>query len=106
MAFYNCKSLRQVSLPSTLTKIGFYTFTGCVALYDIEYNGDNATSVNGDNIFKSDGEVLESTPQNLYLPNVDDPTASNPPQDPNPWINFLGYDWTDKINYKQSMPNE
>lgn len=48
-----------------------------------------------------------SNPQNLYLPNVDDPTASDPPsQDPNPWINFLGYDWTGKINYKQSMPNE
>ena len=104
-AFYNCESLKQVSLPSTLTKIGFYTFTGCVALYDIEYNGDNATSVKGDNIFKSDGHALESTPQNLYLPNVDDPTASNPPQDPNPWESFLGYDWTDKIKYKQYMPS-
>lgn len=67
--------------------------------------GDNAASVNGDNIFKYDGEVLESTHQNLYLPNVDAPTTSKSPQDTNPWESFLGYDWANKIQYETSMPS-
>ena len=105
--FYKCSYLKQISLPSTLTKIGTFTFTGCTSLIDIEYNGDNPATVQATDIFKSYAGAEGSTPNALYLPNVDDPASIQPPsQDPNPWINFLGYDWTGKINYKQSMPNE
>ena len=107
LVFYKCSYLKQISLPSTLTKIGTFTFTGCTSLIDIEYNGDNPATVQATDIFKSYAGAEGSTPNALYLPNVDDPASIQPPsQDPNPWINFLGYDWTDKINYKQSMPNE
>lgn len=101
MVFYKCKSLKQISLPSTLTKIGNSTFTGCTSLFDIEYNGNNMSSVQATDIFKAYADAKESTPQALYLPNVEDPASS---QDPNSWDNFLGYNWANKINYKKSMP--
>lgn len=103
-AFYGCTSLSKISLPSSLSKLGATgaeVFTECPSLSDVEYLGQvpNAIIYPG-NVFGT------SKPQNLYLPNVDDPATSDPPQDPNTWINFLGYDWTGKIKYKQSMPNE
>lgn len=98
MAFYNCPSLTQISFPSTLIKIDSWAFSGCANLKYIQYNGDNPLNVQAVNIFTSYAGSKETTPQQLYLPNVDAPTTSEPPiQDPNPWIDFLGYDWTDKI---------
>ena len=103
-AFYGCSSLSSISFPSSLEVLGesgiAEIFTDCISLSDVEYLGTNPDAVTWfGNIFDN------SMPQNLYLPNVDDPTASNPPQDPNPWESFLGYDWTDKIKYKQYMPS-
>lgn len=60
----------------------------------------NAIIIYGNSIFEN------SNHQNLYLPNVDDPTLSDPPQDTSSWDNFLGYNWAGKIHYKTYMPNE
>ncbi|MEI0530701.1 leucine-rich repeat domain-containing protein [Brachyspira pilosicoli] len=102
MAFYNCSSLTQISFPSTLTKIDSWAFSGCGNLNDIEYNGDNP-NIQAVNIFKSYAGSTETTPKQLYLPNVEAPNESS--QDPNPWENFLDYDWVNKIQYKTNMPN-
>lgn len=104
-AFYGCSSLSKISLPSSLQELGAAglaeIFPECTSLSDVEYLGTNPEDIACfGNIFGT-----SSNPQNLYLPNVDDPTLSNPPQDTNPWESFLGYDWTDKIKYKQSMPS-
>lgn len=106
-AFYGCSSLSKISLPSSLQELGAAglaeIFPECTSLSDVEYLGQVPNAI----IYLGNVFGTSTNPQNLYLPNVDDPTASEPPsQDPNPWINFLGYDWTGKINYKQSMPNE
>lgn len=34
--FYGCKSLKTITLPSTLLKTGKYTFEGCTKLYDVK----------------------------------------------------------------------
>lgn len=103
-AFNECTSLLSISLPSSLKELGepagaIFPNSGLV---NVEYLGTDPTVINYfGNIFEN------SNPQNLYLPNVDDPTLSDPPsQDPNPWDNFLGYTWGDKIKYKTPMPNE
>lgn len=103
-AFYGCTSLSKISLPSSLSKLGATgaeVFTECPSLSDVEYLGQVPNAI----IYLGNVFGTSTNPQNLYLPNVDDPTASEPPQDPNPWESFLGYDWTDKIKYKQSMPS-
>ena len=103
-AFNECTSLLSISLPSSLKELGepagaIFPNSGLV---NVEYLGTDPTVINYfGNIFEN------SNPQNLYLPNVDDPTLSDPPsQDPNPWDNFLGYTWGDKIKYKTPMPSE
>lgn len=104
-AFYGCSSLSSISLPSSLAKLGATraeVFPECTSLSDVEYLGQVPNAI----IYLGNVFGTSTNPQNLYLPNVDDPASIQPPsQDPNPWINFLGYDWTDKINYKQSMPS-
>ena len=37
--FYNCKSLKSVTLPSTITEIGDYAFADCIKLREVELNG-------------------------------------------------------------------
>lgn len=99
-AFYGCSSLSSISFPSSLEVLGesgiAEIFTDCISLSDVEYLGTNPDSVTWfGNIFDN------SMPQNLYLPNVEEPVDSIIKDK---WNEFLKYDWTDKIKYKQSMP--
>lgn len=104
IAFYGCTSLSSISLPSSLTQLGIMgadIFTDCTSLLNVEYLGTDPKAITSfGNVFGT------SNPQNLYLPNVQDPAlAEVPPQDPNPWESFLGYDWANKIQYETSMPS-
>ena len=42
-AFYGCRSLKSVKLPSTCTKVGDMAFAGCTALESVEYAGKLAS---------------------------------------------------------------
>ena len=39
MTFYDCASLKRITLPSTVVEIGTYTFSGCRNLREVELNG-------------------------------------------------------------------
>ena len=100
MVFYNCTSLEKISFPSSIKTIGHNAFTGCTSLKQIEYLGDNPSSVTADaTVFSAYSTAGAASPESLYLPNVaSDPNDSS-------WNNFLSYDWSTKtINYNQSMP--
>lgn len=100
MTFYNCTSLEKISFPSSMQSIGKYVFTGCTSLKQIEYLGDNPSSISASEVFSAYKLSAEAaSPESLYLPNVaSDPNGSS-------WNNFLSYDWSTKtINYNQSMP--
>lgn len=104
-AFYDCTSLSSISLPSSLEQLGDVDrvdiFPDCTSLLNVEYLGTDPKAITSfGNVFGT------SNPQNLYLPNVQDPAlAEVPPKDPNPWESFLGYDWANKIQYETSMPS-
>ena len=102
-AFYGCSSLSKISLPSSLQELGAAglaeIFPECTSLSDVEYLGTNPEDIAYfGNIFGT-----SSNPQNLYLPNVDEPSDQTIKDK---WNNFLGYTWGDKIKYKTPMPNE
>ena len=102
-AFYGCSSLSKISLPSSLQELGAAglaeIFPECTSLSDVEYLGTNPEDIAYfGNIFGT-----SSNPQNLYLPNVDEPLDI---AIKNKWENFLGYTWGDKIKYKTPMPSE
>ncbi|AEM22993.1 hypothetical protein Bint_2387 [Brachyspira intermedia PWS/A] len=98
-SFVGCKSLEKISLPSTLIYMYGYTFGECASLKDVEYLGNNPATIKVANGAVFDGYTENSTPVNLYLPNV---TAD--PKDGS-WNNFLGYDWSKQtINYGKTMP--
>ncbi|WP_157150935.1 leucine-rich repeat domain-containing protein [Brachyspira sp. SAP_772] len=98
-AFYRCISLSSISLPSSLMELGIMgpeIFPDCTSLSDVEYLGTNPEAIScSGNVFDN------SMPENLYLPNVEEPADPNMKEK---WEKFLGYDWTDKIKYKQSIP--
>lgn len=102
-AFDGCTSLSKISLPSSLEKLGDSgrsdIFINCTSLLDVEYLGTDPEAITYfGNIF-----TASITPQNLYLPNVDEPSDQTIKDK---WNNFLGYTWGDKIKYKTPMPNE
>lgn len=93
-AFYGCTSLSKISLPSSLEKLGDSgrsdIFINCTSLLDVEYLGTDPEAITYfGNIF-----TASITPQNLYLPNVDEPSDQTIKDK---WNNFLGYTWGDKI---------
>ena len=98
-AFIKCKSLEKISLPSSLVNMYHYTFGDCTSLKDVEYLGNNPSAITVQRGGVFDGYTENSTPVNLYLPNV----ASDPKD--GSWNNFLGYDWSKQtIHYGTSMP--
>ena len=98
-AFIKCKSLEKISLPGTLVNMYHYTFGDCTSLKDVEYLGNNPSAITVQRGGVFDGYTENSTPVNLYLPNV----ASDPKD--GSWNNFLGYDWSKQtIHYGTSMP--
>lgn len=40
-AFYNCKNLEAIEIPTTIKYIGYNAFYGCSELEDVYYNGDS-----------------------------------------------------------------
>ena len=44
--FHNCRALKRVILPSSITHLPSYTFKGCTQLEEIEYHGDVRTARN------------------------------------------------------------
>lgn len=47
-AFYNCTSLKAVTIPPSVTRIGSYTFDGCAALQQVLFaNKESVTAING-----------------------------------------------------------
>lgn len=102
IAFDGCIALSSVSLPSSLIQLGAVggteIFSGCASLSDVEYLGTSPDTINCfGNVFGT-----SVNPENLYLPNVEEPVD---PTIKEKWNKFLKYDWTDKIKYKQSMPS-
>ena len=99
MTFYNCTSLEKISIPSSMQSIDQYVFTGCTSLKQIEYLGDNPSSISASGVFSAYSTAEAASPESLYLPSV-----ANDPSDGR-WNNFLSYDWSTKtINYNQGMP--
>ena len=98
-AFVKCKSLEKISLPSSLVNMYHYTFGDCTSLKDVEYLGNNPSAITVQRGGVFDGYTENSTPVNLYLPNVaDDPKNGS-------WNKFLGYDWSRQtIHYGKTMP--
>jgi hypothetical protein len=39
MAFYGCKSLTSITLPSSVKSLGYEVFSNCISLETITYNG-------------------------------------------------------------------
>ena len=50
MAFYECKSLQQITIPDSVTNIGYEAFYECESLKQITIP-DSVTSI-GDDVFK------------------------------------------------------
>lgn len=47
-AFYNCTSLKAVTIPPSVTRIGSYTFDGCADLQQVLFaNKESITAING-----------------------------------------------------------
>ena len=59
-AFYKCRELTEITLPSGLTTIGNNAFEGCGKLQAINYNAENLTSV-GIDAFKNLGATKNLT---------------------------------------------
>ena len=98
-AFVKCKSLEKISLPGTLVNMYGYTFGDCTSLKDVEYLGNNPSAITVQRGGVFDGYTENSTPVNLYLPNV----AADPKD--GSWNNFLNYDWSKQtIHYGKTMP--
>ena len=96
-AFIKCKSLEKISLPGTLVNMYHYTFGDCTSLKDVEYLGNNPSAITVQRGGVFDGYTENSTPVNLYLPNVaEDPKNGS-------WDNFLAVAWK-TIHYGKSMP--
>ena len=98
-AFIKCKSLEKISLPGTLVNMYHYTFGDCTSLKDVEYLGNNPSAITVLQGGVFDGYTENTTPVNLYLPNV----AADPKD--GSWNNFLNYDWSKQtIHYGKTMP--
>lgn len=80
-AFANCKNLKTVQLPDTLTRIGNGAFDGCTLLTDIHYNGTLAQWKAIQGREQLDGRTLHTTTPTYSITYIDVPDDV---ENPNP----------------------
>ncbi len=56
-AFFGCESLISVTIPSSITSIGDYAFAGCYGLAGVYFEG-NAPSLVGPSVFHGSSKVI------------------------------------------------